>query len=432
MSETLLDQLVSVPGAGLPSVCSAHPVVLEETVRHAAETDRVVLVEATCNQVNQEGGYTGQRPADFARQVRAYADRHGLAPDRLLLGGDHLGPNPWRHLPAADALARSEAMVAEYVAAGFTKLHLDTSMTCADDAPGPLAPETIAERAARLAGVAESVAGRSTPPGAESAALLRYVVGTEVPVPGGEAAGEHGIHVSTAADVGHTLEVSRAALAAAGVPDAWSRVRAVVAQPGVEFSHSELFEYLPGQAAHLGGCLPDGMVFEAHSTDYQTCAALGALTADRFAVLKVGPGLTFAYREAMYALAAIEDELCGPRSSGLRRVVDEVMVADPGHWQAFYPAEPTAAAYARSWSRSDRVRYYWPRPEVERAVARLLANLDRTGLPAELSSQFLPWLVADEAPGVDVGRLRPGDVPRAAVRRVLDVYARATPQPWAW
>ena len=429
MSAHLLDDLVAAPGSGLPSICSAHPVVIEEALSQAAATDRVVLVEATCNQVNQEGGYTGQRPADFARQVRAYAARHGLAPGRLLLGGDHLGPNPWRHLPAAEALARSETMVADYVAAGFTKLHLDTSMACADDPPGPLAPETIAHRAARLAVVTEAAARGSGPDGA-SAAGLRYVLGTEVPVPGGESAGEHGIHVSTADDVRHTLDVSREALATAGVPGVWDRVRALVAQPGVEFSHAELFEYHPGQAAHLAACLFPGLVFEAHSTDYQARAALSALVADRFAVLKVGPGLTFAYREAVFALAAIEDELCGSRASGLRRVVDGVMTADPGHWQPFYPAEPAAAAYARAWSRSDRIRYYWPRRGVEEAVGRLLANLDRTGLPAELASQYLPWLAADEVPGVDLGTLRAADVPRAAVRRVLTIYDQATPQPW--
>lgn len=53
-----------------------------------------------------------------------------------------------------------------------------------------------------------------------------------------------------------------------------------------------------------------GLVYEAHSTDYQSREALRALVEDHFAILKVGPALTFAFREAVFALAAIEEVLC--------------------------------------------------------------------------------------------------------------------------
>ena len=52
----------------------------------------------------------------------------------------------------------------------------------------------------------------------------------------------------------------------------------------------------------------DRLIFEAHSTDYQTPAALAALVRDHFAILKVGPALTFALREALWALDCIERE----------------------------------------------------------------------------------------------------------------------------
>ena len=48
-----------------------------------------------------------------------------------------------------------------------------------------------------------------------------------------------------------------------------------------------------------------GLVFEAHSTDYQPPESLSRLVIDGFAILKVGPGLTFALREALYALDEI-------------------------------------------------------------------------------------------------------------------------------
>ena len=306
--------------------------MLDETIRHGVDGDHVVLIEATCNQVNQDGGYTGLRPVDFRDQVVAPAERYGLSQERLVLGGDHLGPNPWKHLPAETAMAKSEELVHDFVAAGYSKIHLDTSMRCADDRPGALAPALIAERAARLAVVAERAA-------ADVGTAPRYVIGTEVPVPGGESAGGHGIHISTVDDVTETIEVTELAFAAAGVADAWRRVRAVVAQPGVEFSDEELYSYEPGQAAHLAPCLGGDvpLVFEAHSTDYQSRLALRGLVADHFAILKVGPGLTFAYREALFGLSYIEDELLGGGASGVREVLDAAMLADPEPLEAVLP-----------------------------------------------------------------------------------------------
>ena len=65
---------------GLYSVCSAHPLVIEATFRHVLRTGApFALIEATSNQVNQDGGYTGMRPAAFRDFVDSLADRAGLA-----------------------------------------------------------------------------------------------------------------------------------------------------------------------------------------------------------------------------------------------------------------------------------------------------------------------------------------------------------------
>jgi D-tagatose-1,6-bisphosphate aldolase subunit GatZ/KbaZ len=140
---------------GIYSVCSAHPLVLEATLRLTARTAGIALIEATSNQVNQDGGYTGMRPADFRERVLSLATAVGLPHDRVALGGDHLGPNCWQHLPAATALEKADVMVAEYVAAGFRKIHLDCSMSCADD-PRSLGDELIAERTANLCATTEA------------------------------------------------------------------------------------------------------------------------------------------------------------------------------------------------------------------------------------------------------------------------------------
>src|SRR6202021_2470329 len=139
---------------GIYSVCSAHPWVLRASAEQAAEDGSLLLIEATSNQVNQFGGYTGMRPAEFRRFVLEHVAVAGVGAERLILGGDHLGPNPWRSLPAVEAMELAEAMVADYAHAGFGKIHLDASMACAGD-PEKLSDEVIAQRAGRLCKAAE-------------------------------------------------------------------------------------------------------------------------------------------------------------------------------------------------------------------------------------------------------------------------------------
>jgi D-tagatose-1,6-bisphosphate aldolase subunit GatZ/KbaZ len=423
-----LDDIVEAKDRGEPnalaSICSAHPVVLEETLRHAAAHNRLALVEATCNQVNQDGGYTGMRPADFHAQVTEIARSVGLEPDRLLLGGDHLGPNPWRRERAADAMAKAAVLVDQFATAGYRKLHLDASMRCADDdAAQPLSPLVVAQRSAVLAAVAEAAATRASAAGNQ---LIRYVIGTEVPVPGGAGIAETEMHVTTPAAVAETLDLTRTAFDEQGVAGAWERVRFVVAQPGVEFADSGVHAYERAAAVHLVELIESrpGVAFEAHSTDYQTVAALRALAEDHFAVLKVGPALTNAYREGVFALSYIEDALVGATTaSGIREVLDVAMCKNRSHWADFYGGDNAAQHRSRQFSRSDRSRYYWPERSVEAAVETMKSNLRSAVIPEELLSQFMP----DQYRRVRDGRLTrdPDTLLRSKVEEVLDDYLAA-------
>jgi D-tagatose-1,6-bisphosphate aldolase subunit GatZ/KbaZ len=371
---------------GICSACSAHPLVIEAVVRYANKHNSVALIEATSNQVNQDGGYTGMRPADFKQFVRAIAGRVGLSTEQLLLGGDHLGPHVWQHLPAEDAMAKAERLIADYVAAGFRKIHLDCSMSCADD-PRPLDDATIAARAARLCAVAEQTWQRS----GGDAPL--YVVGTEVPVPGGAHETLTTLEPTKPASVLATIEAHQRAFEAAGLLDAWPRVIGLVVQPGVEFDHHHVIDFEPSRARDLASLIESQphMVYEAHSTDYQTPANLRALVQRHFAILKVGPGLTFALREALWALDQIEHEWLGSRnSSQLRATVCAAMSADPKFWNKYYTTSGHQLELDWQYSLSDRIRYYWPVPAVEQALDRLLANLAAKPPPLTLLSQYMP------------------------------------------
>ena len=369
---------------GVFSVCSAHPWVLAAAVLQALEDGTPVLIEATSNQVDQDGGYTGMRPADFRDLVHGIADEHGLPRDRVILGGDHLGPNVWRALGPDEAMRRAEVLVAAYVGAGFTKLHLDCSMSCDGD-PEPLSDATVASRAVRLAAAAEAAAG-------SHAHRLGYVIGTEVPVPGGAHDTIDTLAPTTPEAARTTIETHRVAFEDAGLGDAWQRVVAVVVQPGVEFDHQRVFDFEPEKVRELSAVAAEsGLVFEAHSTDYQLQDRLRALVEHHWAVLKVGPGLTFALREALFALAAIEDDLVADQQrSRLVAVVDEVMLTEPRWWQGYYEGDAAQQRIARRYSYSDRMRYYWPHPTIQAAQDVLLANLGEVAVPLPLLSAHLP------------------------------------------
>jgi len=372
---------------GIYSVCSAHPLVIEASVLQALDDDSYLLVEATSNQVDQFGGYTGMKPQDFRRLVLELARRHGLPEDRIVLGGDHLGPNRWQERPAQEALSYAGDLIASYVAAGFTKLHLDCSMACADDT-SPLDDSLVARRAATLASRAEQEASARAP-----ADNPVYVVGTEVPVPGGAHEPLEVLTPTSAEAARATLAAHENAFRSEGLEGVWNRVIALVVQPGVEFDHERVIDYERSATGELRRVLDDRglLVFEAHSTDYQTRANLRALVEDHWAVLKVGPALTFAMREALFALAAIENELVaeGERSE-LLSVVEHRMQEEPGYWEGYYPGGPAAKRLLRRYSYSDRIRYYWSYPDVEDAQRRLFSNLGAREIPQPLLSQYLP------------------------------------------
>lgn len=404
---------------GIYSVCSAHPLVLRAALEHARDCDDYALIEATSNQVNQEGGYTGLRPAQFRAQVLELATACGLDPERVLLGGDHLGPNPWRALPAKEALERARSMVDEYVSAGYRKIHLDCSMSCAGD-PVPLTDSIVAARSARLCAAAEAAWQRC------AGAPPVYVIGTEVPTPGGapEALGE--LAVTEPAAAAATLAAHRQAFLAQGLTGAWERVIALVVQPGVEFDHDRVVEYSPVRSQRLSASIEQfpHLVFEAHSTDYQSEAALTALVRDHFAILKVGPAATFAMREALWALDRIEREWHG--DTGAARLPDTTLAAmhrDPRHWRAYYHHEGRALDLHLQYSLSDRIRYYWTDPQVAAAVNRLRTALLEGTPPIGLLSQYLPS--ACEAVRSGALPIRMNDLVVNHVRRVLARYSRA-------
>ena len=362
---------------GIPSWCTAHPETLRAILRTYRDDDAPILIEATCNQVNQFGGYTGMTPAGFRTFIERLAVECQVDPRRIILGGDHLGPNPWKALPVREAMENARQLVRAYVEAGFTKIHLDASMACVDDIA--LSETEMARRAGELCAIAEAVAKDD----------LSYVIGTEVPVPGGETEVLAGLAVTSPASVHQTWTQHQQAFAQLGLGSVGSRIIGMVVQPGVDFGNEQVFDFNASRATDLSVSLAplSGVVFEAHSTDFQPETALAALVAAHFAILKVGPELTFGYREAIFAMAAIEHHLKPATPSDVIDVISRQMDAHPKDWRA-YVAEGKNQQLLKLFGLSDRVRYYWPNPAINAAVTQLCANIDTAEIPPGLLWQY--------------------------------------------
>jgi len=375
---------------GIMSACTASPLCIEAAIRAAAARSVPALVEATANQVNQNGGYTGMRPADYYALVMDIAGK--IPGAQVILGGDHLGPLPFKTESAAQAMEKAEALVREYAAAGFGKLHLDTSMRLGDDDPrSPLPDRVIACRAARLARAARSgfEERRRRDAGAQPPV---FIIGSEVPIPGGAqdaaAAPEAGLQVTTPEALDHTLTAFKSAFREAG--EDWDQVVGVVVQPGVEFGDSELFLYDREKARALMGALKKypPIIFEGHSTDYQTPECLRDMVRDGVCILKVGPALTFYQREALFALSAIARELGEP--GDFPEVLEEAMLENPRDWEKYYPGTEAQKRFKRKYSYSDRCRYYLQTPPVAAAMEALFQSLSGRAIPLPLLSQYMP------------------------------------------
>lgn len=412
----LLHKRTSAKEKGVYSCCSANAFVIRAALRRAKANDTVVLVEATANQVNQNGGYTGMTPADFRVFLDRLAKEEGMPAHRVLCGGDHLGPLTWQNLPEDAAMANAEELIRGYVLAGFSKIHIDTSMRVATDDPTARLPDSvIARRGAQLCAAAEGAFAEYQILHPDAPKPV-YVIGSEVPIPGGAQENEDSVTVTTPEDCEQTLAEFQNAFAARGLTEAWQRVVAIVVQPGVEFADESVIEYDRAAAASLMATLTrhPGLVFEGHSTDYQPRECLRQMVEDGIAILKVGPALTFALREGLFALEQIERELYTMHDfplSRFRETLEQVMLEDKGQWAKYYHGDMPQKRYARAFSFSDRARYYLTNPKVQQAIRTLLENLDAVGIPVALLSQYLP---------TQYTRVRSGKLPPQASDILID------------
>lgn len=380
---------------GIYSICSSNEYVIEAAMEYALQKEINILIESTCNQVNQLGGYTGMKPLDFVNFIFSIANRVKFPKNKIILGGDHLGPNPWKRENSLNAMKKACSMVKEYALAGYFKIHLDASMGMVDDPKGKcgtLNPETIAQREARLCLEVEKVYKNIFN---SDSILPVYVIGTEVPAPGGTKEARKNNEISSPFNLKRTIKLSKKAFYDLNLKSAWERVIAVVVNLGIEYNNKEVVEYNRNNVQDLFRIIKQypSLIIEAHSTDYQSRSALRNMVEDGVAILKVGPALTFAFREALFALCYIEKELFSNKpeiQSNLIEVLEEMMLENPKYWLDYYKGNEEEKRLARKYSLLDRSRYYWNVSEIKKAIKILFKNLNKKRIPLALISRFMP------------------------------------------
>lgn len=378
---------------GIPSFCTANPIVIEACLQQGVRFNDDILIEATANQVNQYGGYTGMRPVDFRDMVYALADKVGFPKSNVILGGDHLGPLTWYNEPEAIAMEKAEVLVREFVSAGYKKIHLDTSMRLGNDSrTEPLDLDKIARRGARLYRACEEAYQELLHDNPNEEHPV-YIIGSEVPIPGGEHHKQDMISITRVEDLEATLAAYQRAFEQIGMPEAMENVVGIVVQPGVEFGDENIACYDRFKTVELCEAVRKhpGLVMEGHSTDYQPTFHLREMMTDGIAILKVGPALTYALREALFALALIEKELLPQdQQSHFMSVLDAVMTENDRDWKKYYRGTDHEIYLKRRYSLSDRSRYYLSNHKVEAAMEKLFYNIDHVKIPQGLLRQFLP------------------------------------------
>ncbi|WP_458456562.1 class II D-tagatose-bisphosphate aldolase, non-catalytic subunit [Methanobrevibacter sp.] len=382
--------------SGIPSFCTSNSIVLEAILEYYLYSEEPVLIECTANQVNQYGGYMNMTPSDFVEYLHNIADKVGFPKDRIILGADHFGPLVWADKEENEAMENAKELVRLAVLAGYSKIHLDTSMLLGtDDISKRLSDEIIAKRGVELYKVCEEAFIERCKKFPNSIHPV-YVIGSEVPIPGGEYDEKETLNVTSAKDFENTIRIYDRIFKENGFDDVWENIIAIVVQPGVEFSNYDIHDYNRNESLELCEKLYEYpfLVFEGHSTDYQSPIKLKEMVEDGVAILKVGPALTYALREGLFSLSLIEKEIIkdDDKRSNFIEFLEEVMINNPKDWKKYYQGNELEKELQRKYSFSDRSRYYMARQDINEHINQLFENIDSNNIPLGMIKQYFPNL----------------------------------------
>lgn len=345
---------------GIPSFCTANFDVIEIIFKFAKINRFPILLESTSNQVNQDGGYTGLKPKNFKNKIYKIASEYRIKKQKLFLGGDHLGPLPWKRLKENKAMENAKELVKQYINAGFKKIHLDTAILCLNQKK--ISREEVVSRCTKLI--------KNIPK--KKLNSIFFVVGTEVPAAGG------GDNVKPIVTKMNNIKKDYLSYRKF-ISKFLSRKKqtfGLVIDPGIGFQNRTLTKSNFNKINQKKNfSLKNNFIFEAHSSDYQSLADLKKLCNKNFKFLKVGPELTYFFMRAILLMEKVERNIFF-KNSNLKEVLLLQMDKNKKYWYKYYSKTKYDTEFLKLHSLLDRARYYWDNKKVRQSKKILFKNIN--------------------------------------------------------
>ena len=331
----------------LPSFCTSNFDVLRSVVIFAKLNNLPILIESTSNQVNQFGGYTSLKPHQFYKKINGIATKLNYR-KKLIIGADHLGPLPWKHMGKKKAIENSIKLFKNIVNTGYDKIHIDTGIKIKGDQT--LFKKMIYDRCKIIYNSIDKNKLRK----------VFFVFGTEVPIAGGSKI--YKSKITSMASIILDFKFYKK------IKNSFS----LVVEPGLGFTNKKIYPLkMNFFQKKKNFSLKNNFTYEAHSTDFQNLKSLKKLVNNNFKFLKVGPELTYYFMKAILKMEIIEKFVYKKNVSNIKKIISKEMDRDKINWIKYYFGNKTDIEYLKFNSYLDRSRYYWNKKNVINSLDKL-------------------------------------------------------------
>ncbi len=351
-----------ITAKALPSFCTSNIFVLKSLLHFCKYKNLPALIETTSNQVNQYGGYSGNKPKDFIKKINNLIKKIKFNKKNIFYGGDHLGPLPWMKSKSVTALAKSIKLIDLYLKNNYIKIHIDTSIKCNDDKF-----LTTKEVFLRTKYILRKLKKKN------NLKKIFLVFGTEVPLSGGNDSKK--IIPTALKQIKEEYLNFSALLKSENLP---TDNFGLVIEPGMKFMDRSITKpYLNNFKQKKSFSKKNKFIFEAHSSDYQNFSTLKKLVKNNFKILKVGPELTFNLFKSFLFMEQIEKKNCHSKSN-FKKIILDTMFKNKDHWKNYFN-HLSKKKLSNNITNSffDRTRYYLDEKKVSNCITNLQLNINK-------------------------------------------------------
>ena len=348
-----------IQNKALPSFCTSNVDALNSILYFCKINKLPCLIECTSNQVNQDGGYTNKTPKLFINEIFKMQKKINFDKKKLFLGGDHLGPLPWKNNNSHTAIKNSVKLIDSFLKEKFCKIHIDTSIKCKNDKH--IDNDIIFNRTNQILrnpAIFKKIKDRF------------IIIGTEVPLSG---SGDSKKIIKTSKQqINNESLRFKKILKSIGLKNNFF---GLVIEPGMRYMHSSITQpNFKDFKEKRRISIKNNFVFEAHSTDYQSLKTLKQLVKNNFKYLKVGPEITFNYSRSLFFMQNLEKKIVKKKCSNLKAKILSTMLDNSKHWKEYYKRKDKKLFLD---SKLDRLRYYLNSKKVVNSINLLKKNVNK-------------------------------------------------------